>query len=143
MISGTTYGDAIRSARKKAGLTQKELAEKTGLAEITIRQYENNKREPRNETLQKISIALNIPVSELAPGLFLSKLTSMIDEFKKNGMIEYCEDETGELHEINEEYIISQVKQLNYKGLARIDHHIQDLLKIPEYQKKNNAPEQE
>lgn len=37
----------IREARKAAGLTQKGLAEKAGLATITIQQYESNKRQPR------------------------------------------------------------------------------------------------
>ena len=44
-----SVGDHIKNARKSAGMTQKELAEKCGAAEITIRQYESNKREPRNE----------------------------------------------------------------------------------------------
>ena len=60
-----SYGSDIKAARVKAGLTQKELAQKAGLAEITIRQYETNKREPRTENLKKIASALNIPVSEL------------------------------------------------------------------------------
>ena len=42
-------GDYIKIARQKAGLTQKQLAEKVGLATITIQQYERNLREPRLE----------------------------------------------------------------------------------------------
>ena len=53
-------GESIRNARKKAGYTQKKLAEKSGLAEITIRQYEANKREPRYEQIKKIATALKI-----------------------------------------------------------------------------------
>ena len=35
-------GENIKKYRKRKGLTQKELGAALGLAEITIRQYENN-----------------------------------------------------------------------------------------------------
>ena len=47
------------------GYTQKQLAEKCGMATGTIQQYELNKREPRREQLQKIATALNVPLYEL------------------------------------------------------------------------------
>lgn len=53
-------GQSIQEARKKAKLTQKELAEKVGIATITIQQYERGVRTPKIETLQKISDVLNI-----------------------------------------------------------------------------------
>ena len=60
-----SVGDHIKNARKSAGMTQKELAEKCGAAEITIRQYESNKREPRNEQLMKIARILNVELYDL------------------------------------------------------------------------------
>lgn len=53
-------GERIRSARKSAGLTQKQLGEKCGIAEPTIRRYELGKLNPKLETLKKIAAALNI-----------------------------------------------------------------------------------
>ena len=73
------YGDSIKNARKKAGLTQKELAEKAGLAEITIRQYETNKREPRSESLKKIATALEIPLSALLDENYKEELNEVLD----------------------------------------------------------------
>lgn len=55
-----TVGEAIKYFRKKNKLTQKQLATKAGMAEITIRQYEAVKREPRLEQLHKIAEALNV-----------------------------------------------------------------------------------
>lgn len=55
-----TIGAKIKEARTRRGLTQKKLAEKSGLAEITIRQYENNKRQPGAEQLGKIATALDL-----------------------------------------------------------------------------------
>lgn len=46
-------------------MTQKRLAELTGLATGTIQQYELEKRQPRLEQLQKIADMLDIDISEL------------------------------------------------------------------------------
>ena len=40
-----SIGKRIQEYRKALSLTQKELAEQSGTAEITIRQYENGKRQ--------------------------------------------------------------------------------------------------
>ncbi|MGN0263913.1 MAG: helix-turn-helix domain-containing protein [Oliverpabstia sp.] len=148
MTTKITYGNLIRNARKESGLTQKELAEKVGLAEITIRQYENNKREPRIETLQKIADVLNIPTRDLSAGLLVLRLESIINEFEEKGLAESSDEDEDEGREklrevipIDEEYVISLIKQLNYAGLGRIYSHIEDLLQIPEYQKKDDDPE--
>lgn len=61
-----TTGELIRKCRKEAGLTQKELGERAGIAEPTIRKYESNRLNPKIETLQKIADALNVSVSELS-----------------------------------------------------------------------------
>lgn len=62
-----TIGERIRNARKNAGLTQKQLGEKCGIAEPTIRRYELGKLNPKYETLQKIASALEIPLSQILP----------------------------------------------------------------------------
>lgn len=60
-----SVGEKIKQLRKRENMTQKELAQRTGFAEITIRQYENHNRTPKLETLIKIADALNVPVYEL------------------------------------------------------------------------------
>lgn len=60
-----TIGGNIKKYREKKGLTQKELGAALGLAEITIRQYENNKREPKYERLYVIADMLSVSVSDL------------------------------------------------------------------------------
>ena len=57
-----TTGELIRAARKKAGLTQKELGAKLGVSGAMIAQYETGVRTPKIETLQKISNALNLDI---------------------------------------------------------------------------------
>ena len=83
-------GQSIQEARKKAKLTQKELAEKVGIATITVQQYERGVRTPKIETLQKIAQALNIDVGvlygvEVNKGnpQYLSRLYGKISEVAK------------------------------------------------------------
>lgn len=59
-------GDNIKAYRKKAHLTQEQLAQKCGVATVTIRQYESGKRNPKN--IEKICNALNITQVELITG---------------------------------------------------------------------------
>ena len=63
-----SISENIRFFRKEANLTQKDLARKCGLAEITVRQYESGKREPRSSQLAKIAGALNISAVDLYLG---------------------------------------------------------------------------
>ena len=52
-------GDKIKTARSENGITQKELAEKTGLTERTIQRIENHEVEPSVYSLNKISEILS------------------------------------------------------------------------------------
>lgn len=53
-----TTGDRIKAARKRAGLTQKELGERVGRSFQAIAQWENNLRNPKYETLELLATAL-------------------------------------------------------------------------------------
>lgn len=55
----STIGERIKAARKAKGLTQKALGEKLGISFQGIAQWENNLRNPKYETLEKIAEALN------------------------------------------------------------------------------------
>lgn len=66
-------GEKIKDYRKKAGLTQKQLAEKINRKEITIRKYESGEREPRISVIEDICKALNIPIDEFGEELFQIK----------------------------------------------------------------------
>ena len=77
-------GECIKNARKKAGYTQKTLAQKSGLAEITIRQYETNKREPRIGQIEKIAAALGIEPDDL----YRSSIVGTVDNSVFQGTAE-------------------------------------------------------
>lgn len=60
-----TTGQLISTARKNAGMTQAELAQKLGISYVGISQWERDIRNPKKETLQRIADALDISLSEL------------------------------------------------------------------------------
>lgn len=60
-----TIGERIKAARKAAGMTQRELAERMGLSPQTVAQWENDLRNPKFQTLKRIAGALNISAYDL------------------------------------------------------------------------------
>lgn len=55
----------IRERRKELKLTQKELAKKAGVSFRTIQNYENGLTPPSPHIIEKIAIALNVPIETL------------------------------------------------------------------------------
>ena len=60
-----TTGELIRATRELKGMTQREVGEKCGIAEPTIRRYELGKLRPKYGTVQKIAAVLGVPASYL------------------------------------------------------------------------------
>ena len=63
-----SIGENIRRLRKQKNMTQKELGERLGgISQQQIGQWENGNKNPKIETLFKISQALNVSVGDLDP----------------------------------------------------------------------------
>ena len=67
-------GEEIRAARKRKGLTQKQLAEKMGVTETYISQYERGLRQPKPETVKRIADALGIEEISISASDFERKV---------------------------------------------------------------------
>ena len=84
-----TTGEIIKAERKKAGLTQAKLGEKIGVSGSMIGQWENNLRNPKNESILKLGSvlgdsfirALEAESIENLPWQFSIKLKGYSDEF--------------------------------------------------------------
>lgn len=55
----------LAAARKRAGLTQQELADRLGVARSTINMYELGNREPKDEMVEKLAEALGTTPAEI------------------------------------------------------------------------------
>lgn len=58
-------GVKIKRLREKRGLTQEQLAKKTGLHLTTVGKIEANMRKPTLETRKKLAKALRVSIMEL------------------------------------------------------------------------------
>jgi transcriptional regulator with XRE-family HTH domain len=68
-MDGSTPGDRIQSVRKRRGLTQRELADRSGVSLAWVKKIEQgNANGIRMETLHKLAIALRVTTSSLAAG---------------------------------------------------------------------------
>ncbi len=70
MLAVATRGERLREARRRAMLSQAELAERSGVGVATIIRIENDqvKREPHFSTLRKLAGSLGIEATELLEG---------------------------------------------------------------------------
>jgi transcriptional regulator with XRE-family HTH domain len=65
-----TTGQRLANLREQRGMTQEELAEKSGISRARISRLENNEVDaPRYRTLEKLSAALDVQIQVLQPEL--------------------------------------------------------------------------
>jgi transcriptional regulator with XRE-family HTH domain len=67
-MTETHIGTRVRQARRARGLTQQQLARQLDISVRTLRAYEQNKRVPDGETLQRIADALDFSVGYFLRG---------------------------------------------------------------------------
>jgi transcriptional regulator with XRE-family HTH domain len=66
MLTEVLYiGDRLRDLRKRALLTQEQLAERSGVAISTVIRIERNQVEPQGRTIRKLAEALGVEPHEL------------------------------------------------------------------------------
>lgn len=132
-------GENIKSFRKSRGYTQAELAEKCNVATITIRQYENGKREPNSKMIHKLAVALDV-----APIYLACDYSEEPDELPS--VLEYL-DVQKSIYSIAKNIdwtaakLLSTYIRLNDKGRSKALEQVTLLEKVPEYKKE--SPEQD
>ncbi len=63
--SQTHIGQGIQAARSHAGLTQAQLAQRVGVAKVTISHWETGHRTPSMDSLVRTADALGVPVADI------------------------------------------------------------------------------
>lgn len=62
---GDKFNENLKNAREQKGYSQKEVAEKIGVAKSTYSLYESGGREPNVQTIKKIADTFNVSADEL------------------------------------------------------------------------------
>jgi transcriptional regulator with XRE-family HTH domain len=65
-VSDVTFADKLKQLREKAGQSREQLAQTSGLARGTVRDYEQGKRKPTLESAVQLARALGVGVEVLA-----------------------------------------------------------------------------
>lgn len=146
-----SIAENIKYLRKQKQMTQKNLAEKSGLAEITIRQYESGKYVPKMESVYKLRKALDCNIYEIldkpAELLELSK-----SEYEKVNDLLYVQKDlpdnkkkeaTGKLKAESaitkkskqETELLNLFYQLNELGRKKVIDYSNDLVDSGKYKK--------
>jgi transcriptional regulator with XRE-family HTH domain len=63
------FGDNLKAVREEKGLTQEELADRTGLHLSAVGKHERGEREPRLFTVIKLAKGLEVPADRLCDGI--------------------------------------------------------------------------
>lgn len=148
-------GDKIREYRKLAGLTQQELAQKSGISMMSIRRYEKGERNPTYETISKIANALETSITslgveatdyayypvEIFKGLSekdLDDLRQKFVEFFGETSSEESQKATEKYESYVKKYVCGYLTSMNEEGQTKVLNYARDLAQIPQYQKKDN-----
>ena len=135
-----TTGERIKAARKAAGMTQAELAAKLGISYVGVSQWENDLRNPKYETLQRIASALNtVPFMLLGSeshDIFSAGVIAGQDALDLDNSYR------GYSYSQSEYSLIDAFSKLNEDGQQKAIERVEELTEIPKYQKKD-APEEE
>lgn len=146
-----TIGERIRSVRITKGLTQKQLAEKCGMADSAIRKYESGRVTPKHETIQRIASALNVgfldlvevtPIPGNAESARLAKqILEEAEAAKREGKIVVWRNNGLEVIELEPvQKLLIALEDLNDEGTRKLIAYADDLISSGKYQKAT-APE--
>lgn len=152
----------LKSARLKAGKTQKWLANRLNVSQTAVALWEKGVREPSIDTLFQIADLLNTPIAYLIDGEneltktdenineILQKISS--DDLNQTELSEYVKVLENlikkealieaELHNTEfktdcpnkDNILLSAYHKLNYTGQEKAIEQVEMLTKIPEYQ---------
>ena len=126
-----TTGQRIKDARKKAGMTQKELGLKLGVTYQTIAQWENDLRNPKKETIRRIAAALSVDPVEIDDSYTVKVKVEESFEANLNAGVRV----TTLKKELDRAY-----DNLNPAGQQEAVKRVSELTEIPRYQRQDAPP---
>lgn len=142
----------LKRIRTEKNMTQKQLGSLCGIAESTIRRYENGGLNPKLETVKKIADALEVPYPELMEikGAFCFDFSKGFEGepdvlyVSKEDIIDYktkkrvfSEEWIKQYEKLKNYRLLQEFLKLNETGQEKAQEHIEMLTKIKEYQKED------
>lgn len=129
-----SFGNRLREARKKAGLTQRDIAEILKTTPQNYAQYERGIRNPKKETLTKIANVLNVGFAYTKDGepYFYNK-TRPGFEREVVGGVEIERFNPDVVEDINRKTLLEFYDKMNESGKKEASKRICEMSRLPEY----------
>ena len=133
-----TTGERIKAARKRAGMTQQDLADRLQISYVGVSQWESGRRNPKKGTLERIAEVLNVPLSNLT-GTYIMNDDEIFDFITRawsqaDYQVTMLQQQDGQQEEIERwERICSELRKLNEDIIAK---HQEEREKLPEQEEK-------
>lgn len=147
-----TTGQRIRAARKKAGMTQAELAEKLEIPFQSVSQWERDIRNPKKETLERLANVFGCYYFELYGDDESKEVAALMEEGMrlginaKNGLtrMEFLAEyqEQGYSFDPEEIRLVSAFNKLNLNGQGFVITMTESMAKIPHYMQEQVQPQE-
>ena len=123
-----SLGNTIKNLRVSKKLTQYELAQKANISKNALWNYENDKREPRIEVLEKLAFALDVSMNDLL---------WPTDNDKSNRVKEFQDIMEKAFGNTSINLLLDTVESLNNNGINKVINYAKDLSEMPKYQKES------
>lgn len=123
------FSEKLYELRKKAGLSQKELAKRLDVAQASINYWEKGQRTPSIDMVSIIADYFGVSLNYLM-GFEEDKITQMVASWGVDATMAHSKEEKS---------ILENCKILNPIGQQKVANYAKDLTKIPEYCKDPEA----
>ena len=126
-------GTQIKSARKKRGMKQKDLAEELGISAATLANYESNRREPDLDTVIDIASILDVDLDFFTQIVFTDpdvyreqtrKIVNMMKHGDIDGLTKYFNLNDGDIIAIRNEQLLSNTDNPEFEPLKKYNHDL-------------------
>lgn len=114
-------GEKIKMLRKRAGMTQAELANRLGVRDAAVAKYETGRvTNLKRETIAKLSEVFDVSPIYLIDDDIIEIETTSIDTVKRNARLQYYDRKMSEIENVFSELTDEQRKKvLAYANMVK------------------------
>jgi Predicted transcriptional regulators len=135
-----TIGKKILELRTQKKLTQKQLSDMCGFSQSALNLWENDRRKPKIESLQKIADVLGVSVSEFdkrSLEMYIQQSQNILNDFSNHPENWVQENPfTEESIPVKQVELLKHYNDLNELGKNKAIERIKELTEIPRYKKE-------
>lgn len=125
-------GDQIKKLRKQQHMTQKQLAKESGIAEITIRQYEAGKYMPKHDNLMKLANVFGVDITDIVEDYYQVGVNGRRD---LGPILSKASIKTDKMDEV---FLMNYYRQLNDLGKEEAHKRVGELTLLDAYKSITN-----